>query len=117
MIKVSEILKSKSVDETIDRINSLLLYQKQTKGFIKCMTDMVIKCTHNLYHDKSEPSLKSIWKWIKAILRNYMIAKRQLTQQARNPMKNEMFSTFSPDTQSDSKGFSFGRNTHSFRKK
>jgi len=36
---------------------------------------MAIKCTPNLYLDKSEPSLKKIWKWIKATLRNYMLIK------------------------------------------
>ena len=78
MLRIQEDLKCQTIGSALRKIVELLDYQKRTKAFIKCMTDMVIKCAPSLYLDQSHPSLKSIWKWIKQTLRSYMIAKRQL---------------------------------------
>lgn len=66
------------------------------------MTDMVVKCSQTKNLDKKRPTLKDVWKWIKELLRNYMIAQRQLTTTRKHKKKKEqlaMFSTFSPDSE------------------
>ncbi|CAK87353.1 unnamed protein product (macronuclear) [Paramecium tetraurelia] len=52
--------------------------QHQINKFVECIVDMVMNCT--LSQAQVKPSLKECWKWLKNILEEYMILKKQILQ-------------------------------------
>ncbi|CAD8101059.1 unnamed protein product [Paramecium sonneborni] len=52
--------------------------QHQMNKFVECIVDMVMNCT--LSQAQAKPSLKECWKWLKNILEEYMILKKQILQ-------------------------------------
>ncbi|CAD8186462.1 unnamed protein product [Paramecium octaurelia] len=52
--------------------------QHQINKFVECIVDMVMNCT--LSQAQAKPSLKECWKWLKNILEEYMILKKQILQ-------------------------------------
>ncbi|KAM3135486.1 hypothetical protein pb186bvf_012369 [Paramecium bursaria] len=77
-------LSRKSSKENIQKqYKSVVLREKspnnydpnQLQKFVTCIVEMVVSCSPQY---KQKPSLKKCWKWLKAILEEYMAMKKQL---------------------------------------
>lgn len=70
-------------------IDDLIKYKKQTKKFIKSLSEVVAELTPTeTRKDPSTLSLKEIWKWLQNLLKEYMKLKKDKDRSANNSKKS-----------------------------
>lgn len=67
-------LEKGRTEDILPKIRQLL--DKDAWKLVDCLTEMIVNFTPQNKHIESKPSIKSIWKWLKSVLNEYIVLKK-----------------------------------------
>lgn len=75
--EIMQELEAENLEELPQKARNLKFFNKEAGKLVDCLTDMIINCAPEGYFTNTKPTMKQIWKWLKSILKEYMILKKQ----------------------------------------